>query len=117
MTSRSSTALRLTGIRARSSGCWKVGVSATVMRQLDPRRSKAVLVRVARTGAPERMVSIIGMIKRGKEPHRGKSALPGGFVRPGESLEDTAKREFKEETNLKGSFFLQAGSYVFASRP
>ncbi|XVU29568.1 NUDIX domain-containing protein [Actinoplanes sp. CA-054009] len=42
------------------------------------------------------------LIKRGKEPHHGKSALPGGFVRPGESLEEAASRQLQEETNLRG---------------
>ncbi len=40
------------------------------------------------------------LIKRGKEPFKGKYALPGGFVEYGERVEKAILREFKEETGL-----------------
>lgn len=42
----------------------------------------------------------IVLIKRLKNPHMNKWALPGGFVEYGETVENATIREAKEETNL-----------------
>jgi ADP-ribose pyrophosphatase YjhB (NUDIX family) len=40
------------------------------------------------------------VIKRAHEPRKGEWSLPGGLLELGESLQDAARREIKEETSL-----------------
>jgi 8-oxo-dGTP diphosphatase len=47
------------------------------------------------------------LIERALEPFKGRWALPGGFVRVDETLDEAARRELVEETGLKNVFLEQ----------
>ncbi len=47
------------------------------------------------------------LVERGLEPYKGMWALPGGFMKIDETIEQTAKRELFEETGLKDVYMTQ----------
>jgi 8-oxo-dGTP diphosphatase len=53
------------------------------------------------------------LVRRDIEPFKGKWALPGGFVRVGETLEDAVRRELREESGVAEVFLEQL--YTFGA--
>jgi 8-oxo-dGTP diphosphatase len=53
------------------------------------------------------------LIQRALEPFKGKWALPGGFVRVDETLDEAVRRELAEETGLENVFLEQL--YTFGA--
>jgi 8-oxo-dGTP diphosphatase len=53
------------------------------------------------------------LVKRKIEPFKNKWAIPGGFVKIDESLEDAAKRELQEETGVEDVYLEQL--YTFGA--
>ncbi len=52
------------------------------------------------------------LVRRGEAPFEGMWAIPGGFKRPAETLDDAAKRELTEETGVDAASLLtQFGAY------
>lgn len=56
------------------------------------------------------------LIQRDLAPFQGEWALPGGFVRLDETLDDAAKRELQEETGLQNVFLEQLYSFGAVQR-
>jgi 8-oxo-dGTP diphosphatase len=54
----------------------------------------------------ERCLQVL-LVKRGVPPFVGQHAVPGGFLREGESLEEAALRELYEETGVRNVFLEQ----------
>ena len=69
---------------------------------LDPK-----VVAVGLVSRDERLL----FVRRNIDPGRGLWALPGGFVEPGESPEETALRELREEIGMRAERLRAIGSY------
>jgi 8-oxo-dGTP diphosphatase len=66
-------------------------------------------------GYDERELKVL-LIQRGLDPFKGRWALPGGFVRVDETLEEAARRELREETGLRNVFLEQLYSFGTVDR-
>lgn len=56
------------------------------------------------------------LVRRGREPFRGKWACPGGFVNMDETVEEAASRELYEETGLKDAAIEQLHTFSAVDR-
>lgn len=56
------------------------------------------------------------LIQRDIEPFEGRWALPGGFVRMDESLEEAVTRELEEETGLRNVYLEQVSAFGAPNR-
>ena len=53
----------------------------------------------------------IMLVKRKVDPKKGYWDLPGGFIQPGENLEQSVKREIKEELDIDVEMIKFIGTY------
>ena len=65
--------------------------------------------------SPNRRIRVL-LIQRRYPPFAGKWALPGGFVRPEESLEQAVSRELEEETGLQINYLEQLYTFGHPER-
>ncbi|MBA2383361.1 MAG: NUDIX hydrolase [Actinobacteria bacterium] len=71
----------------------------------------AVTVDVVILTMSEGMLRVL-LVRRGEEPFEGMWAIPGGFKRPAETLDEAARRELSEETGVDAARLLtQFGAY------
>lgn len=56
------------------------------------------------------------LVERGLEPCKGMWALPGGFMKIDETIEETARRELFEETGLKDVYMTQFKMFSMVDR-
>ena len=87
--------------------------SAGVPAGYDPSQfpAFAVTVDVAILTMSEGTLQVL-LVRRGEAPFAGMWAIPGGFKRPAETLDEAARRELSEETGVDAASLLtQFGAY------
>lgn len=56
------------------------------------------------------------LIRRAEQPFQGEWALPGGFMQKGETIQETARRELKEETGTDKAYLELCGVFSDVGR-
>lgn len=64
---------------------------------------------------PQTMLSLL-LIRRGEHPYMNSWALPGGFLRADETIEECAYREITEETNITPVSMIPVGVFSECNR-
>jgi len=91
----------------------KTGPTGAAPAGYDPSRFPpfAVTVDVVILTMTEGTLKVL-LVRRGEAPFEGMWAIPGGFKRPAETLDEAAKRELAEETGVDAARLLtQFGAY------
>lgn len=81
------------------------------MNELDVPHRPFVTVDCVVFGLDQSAELRILLIQRAYAPHKGAWALPGGFVKEEETLEEAARRELEEETGVSNIFMEQLYTY------
>ena len=71
-------------------------IGRKISKELDYRRLPAKTLRLL-------------LIRRAEQPYQGEWALPGGFMQQGETIQETARRELKEETGFEAGRMVAMG--------
>ncbi len=87
--------------------CGAAALEESPAKRLHCRACDVVLyLNVAATASlVMRQGNFVLMTERGAEPARGRYDFPGGFVQPGESLEQGLRRELREELDFEPGDF------------
>ncbi len=78
-----------------------------VIFSLRPKNEAHSIGEIRPEEAAELLELQVLLVKRAREPFKGQWALPGGYVRPDESLEQAAARQLTEKTALRPAYLEQ----------
>lgn len=81
------------------------------LKEYNPDKYKKPSVTVDNVIIQDGDIKKLLLIKRGNFPDMGKWALPGGFIEMDEDLEESAKRELREETGIDDVFVEQLRTF------